>query len=162
MTDEQTRHDAAYLSALRRNYTFDPTRAALAEAVAQLADARATLKLAQRLTDRLGVVDHTVLAHSAATLAADLRTLQQAVADTADALLKLQGHPLPVRTSEYTAADGIRVVQIDTPTDAGPIRVNLNDTRIHDDAAATRDGDYWPTEAGLVALDATDHPRRRP
>lgn len=52
------------------------------------------------------------------------------------------------------------VVQIDTAPDAAPIRVNLNDTRIHDvatapQAATPNTADYWPTEAGLVALNAT-------
>ena len=159
MTDH-TDAPAADLSALRRNYTFDRARDAIATAVAQLADARATLILAERLHDHLGVMDHRLLTHSILTLDDDLHTLQEALAATTAALARFRGLPQPARIREYVADDGVPVVQIDTAPDAAPIRVNLNDTRIHDvatapQAATPNTADYWPTEAGLVALNAT-------
>ena len=90
----------------------------------------------------------------------DLHTLQEALAATTAALARFRGLPQPARIREYVADDGVPVVQIDTAPDAAPIRVNLNDTRIHDvatapQAATPNTADYWPTEAGLVALNAT-------
>ncbi|MGV0654933.1 hypothetical protein ABQE48_13795 [Mycolicibacterium thermoresistibile] len=53
MTDDRNT-TAAYLSALRRNYTFDTAREALAEAAEQLTEARDTLTLIKRLQQQLG------------------------------------------------------------------------------------------------------------
>ena len=96
MTDHTDAH-AADLSALRRNYTFDRARDAIATAVAQLADARATLILAERLHDHLGVMDHRLLTHSILTLDDDLHTLQEALAATTAALARFRGLPQPAR-----------------------------------------------------------------
>lgn len=153
--DDNGNPRAAYLSALRRNYTFDSARAAVAAASEKLNEARATLVLAHDLRADLGVLDVRVLSRAVETLSADLHALGEALADTVDVLATLNGRARPARATEYVAADGVTVIQIDADANAGPVRVNLNETRIHDGspaAATPEEGNYWPTEAGLLAI----------
>lgn len=145
MTDDRNT-TAAYLSALRRNYTFDTAREALAEAAEQLTEARDTLTLIKRLQQQLGVMDHRLITRSITALEADLHTLQDAVAATFAAVDRLRQQPHRAGASQCSAADGVRVVPVATPPGVAPDR-----------DASWRSVDYWPTEAGLAALAAMDH-----